>query len=218
MRPNLNNENRAQPINLQQTQSVRTGEKFGTGSERVLWTAHPSWKGMIGWYIKWETLALLISALVIYLWSSGHLGFLWVFLFVLFTNGPVLFIGRFIRQMTTYTITNRRVSDRRRIPGQFFRLHLEEAPIARIDNITVQQSLFEQLLGVGSIDFDTAGEKEGDILLWWGVANPQDVASKIENVRAGNWEDEKEEEGTDSPYFEPNPRYTQPGYIEDEKE
>jgi uncharacterized membrane protein YdbT with pleckstrin-like domain len=189
--------------------------------ERELWTGHPSWKAMIGWYVKWEGLALAISVAAWFIHSTGNLSWFHLILVLLVFNGFVLLVGRVLRSTTTYQITNKRVRGYRRVPSQMFRLHLEEAPIARIDNVTVEQSLLGQMLGVGTIDFDTAGEKDGDILKWWGVEDPRDVAAKIENVLAGDdeWEDEPkaavDPDDPQSPYFRNDPRLTQPGYIEE---
>jgi uncharacterized membrane protein YdbT with pleckstrin-like domain len=172
---------------------------------------------MLGWYFKWEGLALLITLLSWYIYHTGHLSLLGFLFILLVLNGFVLLVGRIVRKTTTYQITTKRVRGYRRNPKQLFRLHQEEAPIARIDNVTVDQSLLQQMLGVGTIDFDTAGEKSGDILRWWGVENPRQVATKIENVMSGDWEEEEDPEDPDedSPYFGVHPRDAQRGYIEE---
>lgn len=185
------------------------------GPEREVWKGHPSWKGMIGWYVKWEGLALAISVLIIWLWSAGHAPFGWVFLTVLVVNGLALGIGHITRRMTTYEISSLRIRDVRRVPSQLFRLQMDDAPISRINDYKIQQSLWQQMLGIGTIDFDTAGEKAGDIFVWWGVSKPRDVASKIENVMQGTWDAvDDEDEPSRAPYFHADPSQAPQGYIE----
>jgi uncharacterized membrane protein YdbT with pleckstrin-like domain len=181
--------------------------------EKTLWTAHPSWRGMVGWYLKWQGLALVVSALLFLAYRQDWVGWPIAVFVIVVLNGLVLMTGRLLRMTTTYTITSKRVSGRKRIPSQLFRLVQEEAPISRIDNVIVDQSLLEQMLGIGKIDFDTAGDVRGDILRWWGVANPRDVASKIEHVASGDIWDEEDPE---SPYFQAEPRLATRGYVEEE--
>ena len=170
---------------------------------------------MLDFYFKWQGIALVISAVAAFAWHTGHLGFLKFFLLFFVVNAVPLGIGKLIRVTTTYTVTSLRVSERKGILAKTS----EQAPISRIENVTVRQSLSERMWGVGTVDFDTAGEKSGDILVWRGIANPNLVRSKIENVQSGDWDPDLDgdDPGPESPYFGPDPLVTQRGYIEDEQ-
>lgn len=199
-------------------------------SEELIWKGHPSWKGMLRFYFKWLTLTVAASVLTGYLWRQGYTT-LPIFALVTFTsNGLVLGAGKLIRNMTTYTISTKRIAGRRFIvrdknpdgsKGRFHpRTRQEEAPIERIDNVIVEQGiLIERLLGVGHINFDTAGEREGDLHRWWGIANPHHVATLIETQINPREEDERfdderfDDERDDDAYLAPSPRDRQRSYI-----
>src|SRR5438067_304394 len=65
----------------------------------------------------------------------------------------VLVWGLIRRVATTYTITNRRLTIR---SGLLSREH-HETRLERVQNVNSRQRLLERLLGVGTVDFDTAG-------------------------------------------------------------
>ncbi len=87
-----------------------------------------------------------------------------------------------------FTVTNLRIVVRRGILAR-----VEQATaIARIQNITTRQTVIQRMLGIGDVEFDTAG---GDLaaaeLRFVGIANPGDVVRRIDyDVREShrdNW-------------------------------
>ena len=57
------------------------------------------------------------------------------------------------RARTTYTITDRRLS----IGRGLFSRDVHEARLDRVQNVYSRQTMLERLLGIGTVDFDTAG-------------------------------------------------------------
>lgn len=155
-------------------------------AEQILWTGHPDWRGMIGWYVKAIIVAVVISAVNYGIYRSGVIGTALLVLVIIVAFAAVFLVGRLIRHSSTYTITTKRVSEQHGAFGRYIRLHKTEAPISRIDNTEVDASVVQRLLGVGTIDFNTAGERDRDELRWWGVRKPDEVIKKIEYVQYGD--------------------------------
>lgn len=141
---------------------------------------------MIGWYVKACLVAVVISAVNYGIYRSGTIGVALLVLVVIVAFAAVLLVGRLIRHSSTYTITSKRVSESHGAFGRYVRLHKTEAPISRIDNTEIDASFLQRLLGVGTIDFNTAGERDRDELRWWGIRHPDDVIKKIEYVQYGD--------------------------------
>lgn len=145
-------------------------------AEEQVYLGHPHWRSMLGFYAK-SVLGVLLAGVVC--WAAGAAGVLPTFVVVL---GPLAlaallgWIASLIRRTTVYSITTRRITKRWGIFMKFS----EEAPRRRIQNVMVGQSIWERLLGIGTLDFDTAGEREGDLLRMWGVRDPWRVRSLVQ--------------------------------------
>ena len=74
----------------------------------------------------------------------------------------------------TYVLTDRRVLARRGI----LRTALYQAPLSRIQNTIVVQSLRERIFGLGTLGFATAGRGTFDAF-WESVAAPFDVHARV---------------------------------------
>lgn len=145
--------------------------------EHVVYTGHPSWRGMLGFYIKWF---MVISLLTAFGWGFHMLGafsWIWVVLGAIAGYSALWGIGKLIRTSTIYEVTNRKVMKRWGIVYK----HQEEASLRRIQNISIQVSLVDRLLKVGAIDFDTAGSQEdrNNMLRFWGISEPFRVRALI---------------------------------------
>jgi uncharacterized membrane protein YdbT with pleckstrin-like domain len=128
--------------------------------ENVVWKGHPSWKALLLYYLKW-TLVSLIPAIV---WvaldrsmSSPPSATIFAALTLL---GLILtYAGGWIKRSTThYTVTDSRIHIR---TGLFSR-HEHSTQLSRVQNVNVTQSIMERLLGIGDVDWDTAGTEEAE--------------------------------------------------------
>jgi uncharacterized membrane protein YdbT with pleckstrin-like domain len=148
--------------------------------EEVVWQGHPSWKGMLGWYFRWTGAAVFISAVAWWL-TSHSLAVVWAVLITLITIGGTMTIGYVLRRATTYQITTQNISETMGIIGT----RTEKTTMNHIVNVVISRSLPERMLGIGRVNFDTAGEKfsNRDLFDWWGVPNPYAVEEIVNMYR-----------------------------------
>ena len=92
-----------------------------------------------------------------------------VFLVVLVLIAVTVLIGFVRRIATTYTITSRRLNIRRGI----FSREIQETRLERVQNVNYSQSVYQRLMQIGDVDFDTAASGDYDFV-FFGVADPGD--------------------------------------------
>lgn len=109
--------------------------------------------------------------------ADGHVEAGWVVLGVVLAFLLVLVIGQVRRLRTTYAITDRRLA----IETGLVSRDLHQTRIERIQNVNCRQSLFERALGVGTVDFDTAGEAEFDFC-FRGVDDPRRIVRTVDRA------------------------------------
>jgi uncharacterized membrane protein YdbT with pleckstrin-like domain len=140
--------------------------------EHILYEGHPSWRSILGFYLKGlliTALAGVIAALV----DSGTVIPVVVVLLVL-----VVLAGLFKRVSTTYTITNHRLTIRRGILSR----KVQQTRLERVQNVNTQQSVLERVLQVGDVDFDTAGTTDSDFA-FRGVSRPGKVMADVDKAQ-----------------------------------
>ena len=147
-------------------------------ADEVVWRDHPSWRGMIPWYLKWVAAALVVSLVLYGAKAAGVISGFLFFVGALAAFGAVLGVGHLKRTTTIYTITRSRVMEEWGILNK----RREQARLEKITNITARRDLWERVLGIGRINIDTANDRE-DILDWWGVRNPLAVEALIDELR-----------------------------------
>jgi uncharacterized membrane protein YdbT with pleckstrin-like domain len=147
--------------------------------EQVLFDGHPSWRSTPGFHIKGIVAAVIAGALagVATRIAAGHVQVGWVIAGVLAVFAIALLVGAVGRARTTYTITNERLMIQH---GLLARNH-QETRLERVQNVASRQSMFERLLGVGTVEFDTAGEAQYDFA-FRGVANPRKIVRAVDQA------------------------------------
>jgi uncharacterized membrane protein YdbT with pleckstrin-like domain len=147
--------------------------------EHVLFDGHPSWRSTLDFYIKGIVAAVIAGAIagLATAIANGHVQDGWVVAAVVGVLGAVLLAGALRRARTTYTITNERLMIQH---GLVARSH-QETRIERVQNVASRQSMLERLLGVGTVEFDTAGEAEYDFS-FKGVADPRGIVRTVDRV------------------------------------
>jgi uncharacterized membrane protein YdbT with pleckstrin-like domain len=155
------------------------GTMLTEAGEEVLFHGHPSWRSMPGFHIKGLFVAVLIGAIagVISALADGHVQVAWVIVAVLAAFAAALGRGLLRRLQTTYTITDHRLTIERGLMSR----ELYETRIERVQNVSLRQSLSERMLGVGTVDFDTAGGAGFDFS-FSGVAEPRRVVRTVDRV------------------------------------
>jgi uncharacterized membrane protein YdbT with pleckstrin-like domain len=159
--------------------------------ERVIFSGHPSWRSILGFYVKGLLATAAIAALVAV--ASAVFGddvdAELVTLVALVGAGLTLLIGFLKRIATTYTITNRRLHIKRGIISR----EIQETRLERVQNVNHSQSIFQRLVRVGTVDFDTAAGDDYEFR-FAGVANPADVVAKVDRATASAPAEEAEEQ------------------------
>ena len=77
-------------------------------------------------------------------------------------------VGFLKRWATTYTITTRRLNIKRGIVSR----EIQETRLERVQNVNYSQSVYQRLMQIGDVDFDTAASGGDYDFIFFGVANP----------------------------------------------
>jgi uncharacterized membrane protein YdbT with pleckstrin-like domain len=149
--------------------------------EHPIYEGRPSWRALMSFYAGGVGLAVL--AVVILGVLAGSWGAAVVVGVAI--AGLTLVVGYLRRISTNYLITNHRL----RISRGIVRRKVQETRLERVQNVNYQQGVLDRLLGVGTVDFDTAGTDDSEFRFDW-VNGPEQVVRAVD--RAG-------EEGRDAP-------------------
>jgi uncharacterized membrane protein YdbT with pleckstrin-like domain len=148
--------------------------------ETVIFEGHPSWRSILGFWLKGLLLVVLAGALAALVTriADDEVQAGWVAVAAVVILAVVLVAGTLKRLATTYTISTRRLVIRRGILSRAE----QHSRIDRIQNVTTQQSVLERLLRVGTVEFDTAAG-EDDELKFTGVAEPHHVVDAVRQAQ-----------------------------------
>ena len=141
--------------------------------ESIIYEGHPSWRSILGYYLKGLVGALVAGAIGYVLDGIG----LAIGLFLL-VDALVLAAGFIRRFATVYTITTQRL----RIKHGIIARHVQQTDIERVQNVNTNQSVFERFLQVGTVDFDTAGTGDSDFK-FAGVEDPEEVVAAVDRAQ-----------------------------------
>jgi uncharacterized membrane protein YdbT with pleckstrin-like domain len=140
--------------------------------ERVLFEGHPSWRAILGFYLKGLLVAVVLG-FIAKLIDGGAT----TFVVVLVVLGLTILIGFVKRVATTYTITDRRLNIKRGIISK----EVQETRLERVQNVNYRQSVYQRLMQIGDVDFDTAATDDYNFV-FAGVADPGDVVHRVDQA------------------------------------
>jgi uncharacterized membrane protein YdbT with pleckstrin-like domain len=144
--------------------------------EHVLYEGHPSWRSILAYYLQ-GLIVTIIGAAIGYLADGIGLA-----VGIAILIAAIVVVAGFLRRVaTTYTITNQRLRIKRGIVAR----HVQQTGIERVQNVSTDQSIFERLLQVGTVDFDTAGTDDSDFK-FQGVEDPEEVVDAVERAHKEN--------------------------------
>jgi uncharacterized membrane protein YdbT with pleckstrin-like domain len=148
--------------------------------EHLIFEGHPSWRSILGFYIKGLVFVVLGGAIAAGVTKvlddkvdSGLTTGVAIGLLVV-----VLVAGYVKRLFTTYTITNHRLHIRRGIIARAE----QQTMINRVQNVNTHQSVLQRMLLIGTVNFDTAAEDDFDFQ-FAGVARPHDVVDAVHRAQ-----------------------------------
>ncbi len=124
-------------------------------------------------YVGGAVIALICGAIAWQIKSTSFGVLVGVIVFVI-----VVIVGYLMRMSTRYVITNERLHIRR---GVFTR-HIQQAHLERVQDMSVKQRLFERMLLIGTVDFDTAGGDRDEDFAFRGVAHPEKVMHEVDQA------------------------------------
>jgi uncharacterized membrane protein YdbT with pleckstrin-like domain len=141
--------------------------------EQVIFSGHPSWRAILGFYLKGVVVAAIAGVLA-KLFGAGSAT---VFLVVLVVIALAVLAGFVKRVATTYTITSRRLNIRRGILSR----EIQETRLERVQNVNYRQSIYQRAMRIGDVDFDTAASDDYNFV-FAGVANPDEVVDRVDRA------------------------------------
>jgi uncharacterized membrane protein YdbT with pleckstrin-like domain len=141
--------------------------------EEIVFDGHPSWRSVLLFYLA--GIALVAVAAAIGALISGAVLAIPLGAVVL---ALVILVGLIKRKATRYVITSERLHIRHGILSK----RTQETRIQRVQNVNTEQSFFERLLQVGTVDFDTAGTDDSEFK-FVGVGNPDEVVGAVDRAQ-----------------------------------
>jgi uncharacterized membrane protein YdbT with pleckstrin-like domain len=142
-------------------------------SEHELYEGRPSWRALMSFYAIGIGLAALVVVVL------GLLAGSWAPAIVIAAAiaALTLLVGYLRRVSTKYLITTQRL----RISRGILRKSVQETRLERVQNVNYQQGVLDRLLGVGTVDFDTAGTDDSEFRFEW-VNEPEQVVRAVDRA------------------------------------
>jgi uncharacterized membrane protein YdbT with pleckstrin-like domain len=151
--------------------------------EQVIFQGHPSWRAILSFYVKGILISALVAAIVagVTRLFDDEVNEALVVVVLLVGVGLTILAGLVKRIATTYTITSRRLNIKRGIVSR----EVQETRLERVQNVNYDQSVFQRVMQIGDVDFDTAAGDDYNFI-FAGVAQPEQVVERVDRAtRAG---------------------------------
>ena len=143
--------------------------------ERVIYQGHPSWRAIIGFYLK-GILAGVVAGVLVKLVDETTTGLLVAAVII----GVTVLAGFIKRVATVYTITDRRLNIKKGIVAR----KVQETRLQRVQNVNFDQGVYERIMQIGDVEFTTAGTEESNFV-FAGVAQPEEVVEQVDQATHG---------------------------------
>ncbi len=152
--------------------------------ERLIWRGHPSVRSSVAFYLKWGLLALLPVAFAGIFKANGHgtgMAY-WKWIVVSLALLALVVVADVLRRAgVDYVLTTQRIRIRRGILSR----REQSTLIERVQNVNTDQRLIDRILGIGAVEFETAGtDSSGASFRFAGVADPHGLVAKFESYLA----------------------------------
>lgn len=140
--------------------------------ETVLFEGHPSWRSALLFFAKGIGFGVLVGAILWFAVSEATGVAVAVGISVV-----TLLVSFIVRQATKYLITDERLHIREGIVSR----SIHETRLTRVQDVHIEQGVFERLLRIGKADFDTAADRD-DQFVFVGIADPDRVRSAVDKA------------------------------------
>ncbi|GIK78303.1 MAG: PH domain-containing protein [Thermoleophilia bacterium] len=145
---------------------------LGPGEE-VVFEGHPSWRAILGFYIKGIVVVAVVAALAALIGGGSDVALITV---IVVAGAVLVVLIGFVRRVATrYTITTRRLNIKHGIVSR----DVQETKIERVQDVNYRQSVFQRIMKIGDVDFDTAADNSESDFVFAGVANPEEVVERV---------------------------------------
>jgi uncharacterized membrane protein YdbT with pleckstrin-like domain len=141
--------------------------------EELVFEGHPSWRAVLRFYVIGVVIVAVAAAIAALVSGAALAVVVGVVALAL-----VILAGLIKRQATRYVITSERLHIRQGILSK----RTQETRVQRVQNVNTEQSFFERVLQVGTVDFDTAGTDDSEFR-FVGVANPHEVVRAVDRAQ-----------------------------------
>lgn len=145
--------------------------------EQVVFEGHPSWRAIFGFYVKGVLVVGVLAAIVVLFGNTIGDGVGSTALVAVLLVGAlvVALIGFLKRVSTRYTITNRRLYVKHGIISR----DVQQTKIERVQDVNYTQSLWQRVLQIGDVDFDTAANDPDGDFIFAGISQPEQVVDRV---------------------------------------
>jgi uncharacterized membrane protein YdbT with pleckstrin-like domain len=141
--------------------------------EEIVFEGHPSWRGVLSFYV-YGVLGAVILGIVVGLIAGSVIGSI-----VAVAGIAAVLLGGLLKRIAThYVVTTQRLRIRRGILAK----SVQQTRIDRVQNVNTEQRLIDRVLRVGTVDFDTAGTDDSDFT-FRGIANPDEVVAAVDRAQ-----------------------------------
>jgi uncharacterized membrane protein YdbT with pleckstrin-like domain len=144
--------------------------------EQVIYEGHPSWRAILGFYFKGTLVTAAIALIVAVATSVLGDGVNEALVTIVAVVGVALTIlAGFIKRVATrYAMTNRRLHIKRGIVSR----EIQETRLERVQNVNYHQSVYQRMMQIGDVDFDTAAGDDYNFI-FTGVSQPEEVVHEV---------------------------------------
>jgi len=145
--------------------------------EQVVFEGHPSWRAILGFYIK-GILVIAVAVLLVVLWGNtiaDDVSSTAIAALLIVGSTLVVLIGFLRRVSTDYMITNRRLYVKH---GMISR-DVQETRLERVQDVNYRQSFYQRMMQIGDVDFDTAAQDAEADFVFAGVSRPERVIDRV---------------------------------------
>lgn len=140
--------------------------------ETVLFEGHPSWRSALLFFAKGIGLGVLAGAVAWFAVSNAAGVAVAVGI-----SAVTLLVSFIARQATKYLITDERLHIREGIVAR----SIHETRLSRVQDVHIEQGVFERLMRIGKADFDTAADRD-DQFVFRGIADPDRVRAAVDEA------------------------------------
>ncbi len=141
--------------------------------ERALYEGRPSWRALMTFYVL--GIGLAVAVIVVLGFLADEMGLAVAIGAVI--AGLTLLIGFVRRVGTKYLLTTQRL----RISRGIVRKNVQETRLDRVQNVNYSQGVLDRMLGVGTVDFDTAGSDDSEFRFEW-INGPEAVVRAVDEA------------------------------------